>query len=147
MGKWWYWGASTNRIKVRMICNQGKKWKKNIWKLYNSSLTLKWENGNFDCNSVGQNRLKVRFSLYYKNTILRAHTQFGSETALARHSLWPGNNLARNNFGPENTLVRKYFGPGNNFSLQTSAQGPNFQKCHFSLFLAFHRLRGCLRVK
>ena len=34
-----------------------------------------------------------------------AHTQFGPETALARHSLRPGNTSARN------TSARKYFGP------------------------------------
>ena len=39
-----------------------------------------------------------------------AHTQFGPETALARHSLRPGNTLARNTLA-RNTSARKYFGP------------------------------------
>ena len=45
-----------------------------------------------------------------------AHTQFGPETALAQHSLRPGNTSARNisarkYFGPKQLRPREYFGP------------------------------------
>ena len=44
----------------------------------------------------------------YVRPVRPAHTQFGPETALTRHSLRPGNTSARNNFDPENTSARLY---------------------------------------
>jgi hypothetical protein len=71
------------------------------------------------------------------NGLLRAHTQFGPETALARHSLWPGNTSARNNFGPETTSAQKilrpgeYFGPENTSARCILWPGNNFGPIDF----------------
>ena len=48
-----------------------------------------------------------------------AHTQFGPETALARHSLRPRNTLARNNFSPKTTLAQRILKPAYILRLET----------------------------
>ena len=93
-------------------------------------------------------RIVHKFALY--GVKLPAHTQFGPETALARHSLRPGNTSAWNTLA-RNTLAQKYFGPkqlrpGNTSAhLYTSARkyfgplhfGPGTKLSKVSFFIIF----------
>ena len=110
------------------------------------------------------------------NVEYQAHTQFGPETVLARHSLRPGNTLARNTsarntsalkqlrpgnyfgpliyFGPETISAQRILRPARLYTLAQKYFGPlhidpgtQLSKVSFSSFLTFHKLRRCPRVK